>query len=108
MRSFQGIKSHTYPLHPGCWLDQDLHLSSRVLHRVGAALTPLRSTEEEARRGQGSEPEGVARLDRCAHLLKAEECLVFLMKAEMFLILLLMGSSFSESDRTPWRKTRPL
>lgn len=35
------------------------------------------------------------------HLLKAAEFFVFLMKAEMFLILLLIGSSFSESDRTP-------
>lgn len=35
------------------------------------------------------------------HPVKAAQFLVFLMKAEMFLILRLIGSSFSESDRTP-------
>lgn len=32
--------------------------------------------------------------------VKADMVLVFLMKAETFLVLLLRGSSFSESDRT--------
>lgn len=110
----------TYSVHQGR-LGDDLLLPSSVLHRVGTALTPLRAAEEDKHRSEvttvsrrASVPRagltgiqmsdnnvGDAHGARSAHPVKAAQFLVFLMKAEMFLILLLIGSSFSESDRTP-------
>lgn len=62
----------TYSVHQGRLRD-DLQLPSTVLHRVGATLTPLRTTEEEQQQHTGgrvsraSVPLGLS--DRVSHVM---------------------------------------